>query len=180
MKPDFNVNSRVVLNERFIRFCYFPKVMSIYQTVWDFGKRILLTGGLITILCSCGGADVEKFETTQIFKDLNRDGKPEHIYMLWNGKFGAGGAYEIFVKEGKGNAKFGEPKAIVSLPIEPEEIKIDDVNGDGIQDLLYLIWNRKLGSDSAYVLALMEGRGDGSFKYPEVIESFKIKPEGLY
>ncbi len=106
--------------------------MSFYQNIKNFGKKILLIGGLATILSGC--AEIE-YKTSQIFKDLNNDGKPEQVYLLKGKKHWDYRDYDLMVREGKEEG-FGEPKLLQKFKNKPIEIKIEDIDGDGNQDLL--------------------------------------------
>lgn len=60
--------------------------MSIFQSITNFGRKALLVGGLVAVLGGCSyDTDIPRYKTTQIFRDLNGDGKPEIITLKFNG-----------------------------------------------------------------------------------------------
>ncbi|MEK6834885.1 MAG: hypothetical protein AABX61_01330 [Nanoarchaeota archaeon] len=157
-----------------------------YKKIKDFGKKAILITGLAGILNGC--TENVEYKTTQIFKDLNNDGKPEHVYLIYNSKESGFGfpenIYDLIVRSGE-EKDFGEPKLLQRFRyVKPKEIKIEDINGDENQDLVYLIYNPKESGfgfpENIYDLLVRYGNGDGTFQQPKLLQRYKgIVPEGI-
>ena len=170
--------------------------MSLYYGFKKFEKKILLLSGLILALQGCN-SKIENYSTSQIFKDLNNDGKLEYIYMINTGKDedktgNANGYqwidYELKIKDGKGEAQFDKPRVIQRFPIKPKEIKFKDITGDNLIDITYLISTGKdedkTGNANGYQwidyeLKLLKNKGNNTFEKPKTIQRYPMKPSKL-
>jgi len=101
--------------------------MSLYQGIKDFGKKALFVSGVAISLSGCDSRTTE-YKTSQVFKDLNGDGKPEHVYMVNTGKdedkTGNTGMnqwydFDLMVRANNGDGTFGEPKIVQRFPRKP-------------------------------------------------------------
>jgi len=159
--------------------------MSLYQGIKNFGTKALLVGGLVTALSGCGSGTTE-YKTSQIFKDLNGDGKPEHFYMenTLEDKDGNGGYdFDLVMKYSSGEGSFGEPRSIHRFSIKPEEVKFEDVTGDGVPDLVYLLNTQEDKDGNGWYdfdLVMRTNDGNGKFGEPKLVQKFDKKPLGLY
>ena len=98
--------------------------MSIYQSIKNLGRKALLVSGLVAILSGCD-TNVEQFQRRNIFEDLNKDNKPEVIYLQPNRKqTREEGAYiyptyDLMVARGDGEGNFKEPKIVLHYDERP-------------------------------------------------------------
>ena len=94
--------------------------MSMYQSIKKFGRKALLVGGAIAVLSGC--SENVQYKATQIFSDVNRDGRKDLVYLreFYPRSF-VGGAvpdYELRVANGNGDGTFGESRVIKSYGSE--------------------------------------------------------------
>lgn len=166
------------------------------------GLVILVAGtiGLSGLIIGCGDRVVE-YKSSQFFVDLNRDSKPEHIFMVNTGKNedktgDQGGIFkyndfDLMVSEGKGEGNFGEPRFVHKFYMQPSEVKFEDITNNKYPDLIYLICTGKNedktsdGKGALYKyldfdLMARENNGDGTFGEPRLIKRFSKEPVGLH
>ncbi len=126
--------------------------------------RCLLAGAIFL-----GGCSEKPKQETLNLKDLNNDGRPEQVYFEEDGKGIVNFGYitrNLLVREGKEKG-FGEPKILHTFKGWPKEIQIKDINGNGNQDLVYLIKGK---NPKDYDLIVRYGNGDGTFQKEKLIE----------
>jgi hypothetical protein len=148
--------------------------MSLYEKIRDFKNKILVPVGLAIILNSCSNAP----QTTSIFKDLDGDTKPEYIYMVYTGETGKWKdipTYELKMKKGLGKGLFGKEILIQKFAGKPTEIRFEDITGDRIPDLSYIICTGTKGwkETPIFELRMRKGLGDGTFEQPKVIQKYE-------
>jgi hypothetical protein len=159
--------------------------MDLYRGIREFGKKASLVVGLVAVLSGCDSRTTE-YKTSQIFKDLNGDGKPEHTYMVNTREDKDGNRwydFDLVMKYGSGEGSFGEPRSIHRFPIKPEEVKFEDVTGDGVPDLVYLLNTREDKDGNRWYdfdLVMRTNDGNGNFGEPKLVQKFDKKPSGLY
>ncbi|MCK5707992.1 MAG: hypothetical protein KAI43_10100 [Candidatus Aureabacteria bacterium] len=155
--------------------------MAIYETIQEFKSKILIPAGLALILSGCDCAQ----KTTSIFKDLDGDNKPEHIYMVQAGytrEFHHKPIYDLKMKKGMGDGRLSEEKLIDRIIGEPKEIRFEDVTGDQIPDLSYIIcvgWSDPWNNVRTYELRMRKGKGDGTFGKTTVMERYNGDRDNL-
>ncbi len=102
--------------------------------------------------------------------DVNRDGKPDLVIGLGSSDFTSPG--ELAVALGNGDGSFRTP-SIVSLPNEIfGGLAAGDMNRDGIPDLAVSL--NRLGSNQ---IAVLPGKGDGTFGSPILVPTTTSSPE---
>ncbi len=99
--------------------------MSVYQSIKNFGGKASLVGGLAAVLSGCGNTYVT-YKKSQEFKDLNGDGKPESISLVYDDRFWDEGEhkrathnlraqhpdYLLMFAKGVGDGRFREPREV--------------------------------------------------------------------
>lgn len=150
-------------------------------------RNILIGIGFLG-LASLTGCYYTEHKPSEFFKDLNNDSKPEFIYLLGEtkGKYWGNDGYRdysLFIKEGLGDGGFRREELLHRFELEPEEFDFNDVDGDGIRDLVYLLrvtGHKNWGNDgyTDYSLHFRKGNGDLTFNESQLIKRFEKKPRG--
>jgi hypothetical protein len=114
--------------------------------------------------------------------DINSDNSTEFVYLeMDESKTGNDEYYDWDLKAMKGYGKehLSAPTVIMSFETKPENLRIEDYNGDGINDVVFLIIDRSTaGNDTYYDWHLMVTLGTGSdqFLKPKIIATFERQP----
>lgn len=141
--------------------------MSVYQSIKDLGKNVLLAGGLAAILSGCE----EEAKINQVFADVNNDGKNDIIDYQYNPSVGCTGSHGIYVSLNfNGIPRF---KKVLDLKTKPIELYVKDLDGDSIPDISYVI---RVGWRGSWDMYSAKGKGDGTFQKPIKIRHYKNRP----
>lgn len=114
--------------------------------------------------------------------DIDNNGSAELIYLEMNrSKTGNDSYYDwnLKVAKGYGEMQLAQPTIVLSFETEPENLRIEDYNNDGINDIVFLIIDRsRTGKDDYYDWHLMValGTGSGKFSNPQIIATFERRP----
>jgi len=121
-----------------------------------------------------------------VFKDINLDGRPDCLYLEKGGfmEFCFGKMeymYKLLCMIQK-KTGFEKPFLIKLFRRRPDALLVDDADGDGVHDIVYLEksgFSHMRGGKNVfmYKLMLMQGKGDGSFSEPKQIAVLKDIPE---
>jgi len=93
--------------------------------------------------------------------------------------------YDLMVDKGKEEGKFESPQLIQRFSKRPLEINFEDITGDGLVDLVYLMSREKPDGEGKpynwndYDLMVGENNGDLTFEEPRLIKRFHERPVGL-
>ncbi|MFA5714634.1 MAG: hypothetical protein WC998_02755 [Candidatus Paceibacterota bacterium] len=110
--------------------------------------------------------------------DINSDNSTEFIYLEMD-ESKAGNDWDLKAMKGYGKEHLSAPTVIMSFETKPENLGIEDYNGDGINDVVFLIINRSAaGNDRYYDWHLMVtlGTESGQFLKPKIIATFERQP----
>lgn len=123
-----------------------------------------------------------------MFKDINSDGRPDCIFLVkgeylrtYFGEMEY--AYKLVYKSGLDKG-FGDPVTIRRFRGKPESLIIEDIDGDSNLDIVYFqkgefLFMRYGDAVFIYRLMFMDGRGDGTFRPPQQIATFRGLPEKI-
>ncbi|MEK6835179.1 MAG: VCBS repeat-containing protein [Nanoarchaeota archaeon] len=149
---------------------------SLSQSIKNFGRKLFLTSALIGVL---GYTSSSQNKKSYIFKDINNDGKPDLIYLVLKKSDLFRPLYSLVLRYGTDKG-FSAPLEIENFIGKPEEIQLEDVNNDGKVDLVYLIESNPGNYDSTSDLVVRYGKGNGTFKEPEILRREKTYPIDLH
>jgi len=125
--------------------------------------------------------EYRKLQVRNYTKDIDGDGFGDKVYVAdTSGNLIK--KYELRWKRGLGDGNFEkEGKTIrVYASHKPEDVLVEDFTGDGKPDIVYWIkrpYARPNWPDS-YILEIMEGNGNGTFRKP-VVKFISEKRPGL-
>ena len=158
--------------------------MNIYQSIKDFGKKVLLVSGLVAVLSGC---DSGQRGTSQIVDDFNNDKKSDMVSVTFEkGKRpktkGYVGSFDAYISLGRADGVYSQPQKTFHFELRPENLLVGDINGDGNKDLLFVAFEKgKRPKTKGYVGSFDQfvalGNGDGSFQNPKKILHYDAKPE---
>lgn len=123
--------------------------------------------------------------TDPIRADINNDGSVEFVYLeMDKSKTGNDEYYDWDAKamKGYGEKQLTEPIVLLSFENKPEDLRIEDYDDDGINDIVFLIIDRNItGKDNYYDWHLMValGTGNGQFSKPQIVATFERRPGSL-
>jgi len=128
------------------------------------------------------GCSSEEMPTPEpIRADINSDGSTEFVYLevdesrvvdylyCWN----------LTARKGYGESHLSEPIVLMSFDYKPEDIRIEDYNGDGVNDVVYLMIDKTTtDKDNHYVWHLMVAYGAQNYRFanPQIIATFESRP----
>ena len=100
------------------------------------------------------------------------DGKKDIVnYMFDQSGWGSDDIYVAL----NFNGYFSEPKKVLHLKNGPTELHVEDLDGDQIPDISYVMFDESgLGSWDMYSA---KGNGDGTFQNPVKIRHYKNRPQ---
>lgn len=140
--------------------------MSIYRSIEDFGKKAVLVCGLVAVLSGCDQ------RVNQVLSDVNRDGRKDIVNYMFDQS--GRGSHDIYVALNS-NGSFAEPKKVLHLKNRPTELHVEDLDGDQIPDLSYVMFDQSgWGSWDMYSA---KGNGDGIFQNPVKIVHYENRPQ---
>ena len=146
--------------------------MSIYQSIKNFGKRVLLVGGLVAVLSGCDQLTI----VNQVVEDVNRDGRKDIVNYMFDGSVGLDGSHDIYVALNNSDGTF-DSKKVLHLKSKPTELHIDDLDGDKIPDISYVMFDGSVGLYGSWDMYSAKGKGDGTFQNPVNIRHYKSRPQ---
>jgi len=158
--------------------------MHIYQRIKDFGKKVLLVSGLVTVVNGCN--DCQK-GIGQIVNDFNNDGKSDIVNVSYDGAAeprtkGYTVSFDSYISLGQEDGTFTPQKKAFHFELKPENLQVGDVNGDGNKDLLFIAYDsdaepRTKGYVASFDQYAALGNGDGTFQNPKKILHYNTKPD---
>lgn len=125
-----------------------------------FRKRIRQAGslaGLVLILSSC---DKKPQLVNPVLADVNGDGKKDVISYKWSD--GLWGNDNIWVSLNY-DGIFGDAQKAVRINGRPRELRVEDLSGDSIPDIVYSISSDYAFNEKIY---MAKGIGNGTFQKP--------------
>ena len=139
---------------------------------------------LIISLALCAGCTSNENSPAAIYIDVDGDNFTDFVYLeVDETTSGKDDYYNWNLKKiksyGKENLSQTAITTIMSFETKPENLRIEDYDGDGINDILFFLIDRgRTGEDSYYDWDLMVARGDGtgSLLKPTIIASFERRP----
>ena len=149
------------------------------KKIKSYGKENLSQTAITTIM-----SFETKPENLRI-EDYDGDGINDILFFLIDrGRTGEDSYYDWDLMVARGSTNnlekyLSSPIAIMSFETKPENLRIEDYDGDGINDILFFLIDRgRTGEDSYYDWDLMVARGDGtgSLLKPTIIASFERRP----
>jgi uncharacterized lipoprotein NlpE involved in copper resistance len=109
--------------------------------------------------------------------------EPQHLQML-----NAGNSEYLYVKpdrnvNGYNGLHIGyslrstkDGRVLHTFQYSPQEVRLDDFDGDGVKDLVYIVLDRNVkghdGLHIGYSMRVALGKGDGSFQQAKVVTTF--------
>lgn len=143
--------------------------MSLHGKIASTVTKALVVGGLAALLSACSSPT-----GTQLIGDFNNDGRADIAVVTFNpnGKpatRNAAGSYDLGIALADPDGSFNPQKIVAHFPLEPDQLSVNDLNGDRKLDVLYrgFDMNRRpktkneAGSRDLYALL---GNGDGTFQ----------------
>ena len=115
--------------------------------------------------------------------DVTGDGKTDLVYLPAVGFYGPGDSIGYFLATGNGDGSFNAPVFITAPTLAPSgdfddyellsNLFVADVNGDGKADLIYS-YSVAVYQTNTYEqgIAVQLSNGDGTFKAPQVIQTY--------
>ena len=146
--------------------------MSIYQNIKDFGKKALVVGGLVTVLSGCD----QPTRVNQVLEDVNRDGRKDIVDYMFDGSVGWNGSHDIYVVLNNSDGTFADPKKVLNLKSRAIELQVEDLDGDKIPDISYVMFDDSVGWNGSWDMYSAKGKGDGTFQNPVKIRHYKSIP----
>ncbi|HVU00014.1 MAG TPA: VCBS repeat-containing protein [Acidobacteriaceae bacterium] len=89
--------------------------------------------------------------------DFNRDGHPDIVTTNLDD-----GTVSILLGDGRGGLQ-NAPGSPLAAGAKPWEIAVDDLNGDGISDLITIPYQRDIAGPAENAVTLLQGDGSGGF-----------------
>ena len=130
--------------------------MSMYQSIKNFGKKILLIGGLVAILSGC-----EKSATSeQYYVDLNNDGRKEIVYAKYAGKGMGDQVWDL--------CEAGEPPRRLFRLNGTDKFRFEDMDGDGFPEIVFEVYAGKGMGDQVWDVYSVKNN-KGNFGKPQKI-----------
>ena len=146
--------------------------MSIYQSIKDFGKKALLVGGLVAVISGCDQTP----RVNQVLSDVNRDEKKDIVNYMFDPSVGWNGSHDIYVTLNS-DGSFGKANKVLHLKDRPSELHVEDLDGDKIPDLSYVMFDLSVGWNGSWDMYSAKGNGDGTFQNPVKIRHYKNRPQ---
>ncbi|MBI2045546.1 VCBS repeat-containing protein [Candidatus Pacearchaeota archaeon] len=131
-------------------------------------KKIFGTGALVLTLSGCSDID------SQLGIDVDKDGKKD-LVECWYDNAVFLGSWDLYLAKGNGDGTFQESEKIIHLENEPTKLHVEDLDGDNVPDISYVVFGQGKNWGSWYMY-LAKGNGDGTFQEPIQIRRYKTKP----
>ena len=109
------------------------------------------------------------------------DGEPQHLQMI-----NAGNSEYLYVKPDRNVKGDGirvgyslrstkDGRVVHTFQYAPKEVRLEDFDGDGVKDLIYIVPDRNVRGDGVrigYSMRVAPGKGDGNFQQAKVVSTF--------
>jgi len=158
--------------------------MRTYQSIKDFGKKVLVGGGLVAVLSGCDG---QQIRIGQIVNDFNNDGRSDIVNVSYDGDAeprtkGYLVSFDAYISLGQGDGTFTPQKKAFHFGLRPESLQVGDINGDGNKDLLFIAYEKNVeprtkGYGVSFDQYVALGNGDGTFQNPKKILHYDTRPD---
>jgi hypothetical protein len=133
--------------------------------------KTLRTLGTLAALGAAAIGCEEAPRVNQVLVDVNRDGRKDIVNYMFDTS--GWGSHDIYVTLNS-NGSFAAPRIVLRLENRITELHCEDLDGDQIPDLSYVMFDT--GGWGSWDMYSAKGNGDGTFQNPIKIRHYENKP----
>ncbi|MDA2921764.1 hypothetical protein MYX07_00680 [Patescibacteria group bacterium AH-259-L07] len=141
---------------------------------------VLAAIGFSILLAGCDNASPPPAEP--IRADINNDGTVEFVYLeMDKSRTGNDRWYDWDLKAvgAYGESQLSQPVVLLSFETKPENLRVEDYNSDGINDIVFLAVDKSITGNDRYYdwhLIVALGDGNGQFSKNQIVATFERRP----